>query len=277
MTHSTIEISNDDGNPVEFYEFQYGLTYWRYNTSDVNITRGDDQNGNPAVWLAKAVVRGQITQGGSDQNELELTAQADLPVCSLYRGKRPSGKVFLTVRESHYDDPDEDMAVKWVGTVSNVIGVDKATSRMVCRSIAGSYDRNGLRLTWDRSCPHAVYGIGCNILASDHDYPRVIATLTGTNFTCVTHGEPTEGSFTGGFLEYVRADGSLETLGILKQTGNDFRVLGSTNGLLVGTAITLYPGCARNTANCKLFGNLKNYGGFPHMPGKSPFDGTPVF
>ncbi len=277
MTHSTLEISNDDGNPVEFYEFQYGDTFWRYNTSDIDIERGVDAEENPTVWLAKAITRGRITQGGSDQNELELLAQADLPVCTLFKGKRPSGKVFLIVKESHYDDPDEEMAVKWVGTVSNAVSVDKASSRLVCRSIAGSYDRNGLRLTWDRSCPHAVYGTGCNIDSSDHDYPRVIATLTGTNFTCVTHAEPAEGSFTGGFLEYIRADGSLETLGILKQTGNDFRVLGSTNGLLVGTPITLYPGCARNTPNCILFGNLKNYGGFPHMPGKSPFDGTPVF
>ena len=277
MTHSALEISNAGGNPVEFYEFRYGSTYWRYNTGDISITRGLNQLGAPAVWAPKSISRDGITQGGSEQNELELTVQKDLPIASLFQGKRPSGRVWLTLRESHYDDPDLEFSVRWVGSVSNAVSVDPATTRLVCRSIAGSYDRNGLRLTWDRMCPHALYGVGCNIPASSHNYPRVIATLTGTNFTCTAHAEPVQGSFTGGFLEYIRADGSLETMGILKQTGNDFRVLGSTAGLAVATVITLYPGCARNTTNCKLFGNLANYGGFPHMPGKSPFDGTPVF
>ena len=65
--------------------------------------------------------------------------------------------------------------------------------------------------------------------------------------------------------------------GIESQNGNNFQVLGSTDGLEVGTAVTLYPGCPRNTTACKLFNNLPNYGGFPHLPGKSPFDGSPVF
>lgn len=276
MVFSTREISTNDGQPVEFYEFRYGDTIWRYTNADQDIIGlGVDDDMVPKDWTAIAISRGQIVQGGSAQNELELTCQLNMAIPDLFHEQKPSGRVFIWVYQNHYGD--DDMVVTWVGSVGNAIKVDAASARLVCRSIGNSFDRNGLRLTWDRMCPHVVYGIGCYLDPADHAYPREIATLTGTNFTCTAHSEAEEGSFTGGYLEFIRADGSLETLAILQQTGNDFQVLGNTRALEVGMDIILHPGCPRNTAGCKLFNNLPNYGGFPHMPGKSPFDGSPVF
>jgi hypothetical protein len=130
-------------------------------------------------------------------------------------------------------------------------------------------------------CPHVLYGVGCNNDDSNpksaHAYPYEIDDVTGTNFTVVGYTAPVEGTFSGGFVEWTREDGSSEQLGIERQDGNDFAVLGSTIGLSTGQTVTLYPGCARDTATCKRFDNLPNYGGFPHLPGKSPFDGSPVF
>lgn len=277
MAYNTIEISTQDGRPVALYEFVYGNTYWRYCTADENQTVGLDQNGDPAEWLAHSISDEGVVQGGSDQNDLQITVQSNNPVAALFRNSQPSGKVWLTVRRWHIGDPANETPLLWSGTVVNSVSVDDATIQMSCRSLGGTYDRNGLRLAWDRMCPHPLYGPGCFVLKSNHDYPRVIATLTGTNFTCTSHAEPAEGSFTGGFMEWFRDDGSIERRGIEQQVGNDFRVLGTTDGLAVGTAVTLYPGCARNTAACKKFNNLPNYGGFPHLPGKSPFDGSPVF
>lgn len=276
MTFSAREISTSDGRPVEFYEFRYGDTFWRYTNADQDIIGlGEDEAMVPKDWTAISISRGQITQGGSSQNELEVTCERNMAIPALFHERKPSGRVFLWVYENHYGD--DELAVTWVGSVSNAIKVDAATARLVCRSIGSSYDRNGLRLTWDRMCPHVVYGIGCRLDPDDFAYPREIATLTGTNFTCTAHAEPAEGSFRGGYLEFTRGDGSLETIGILDQDGNDFQVLGNTNGLEVGMDIILHPGCPRNTDGCLLFDNLANYGGFPHMPGKSPFDGSPVF
>lgn len=281
MTYSAIEISNQGGKPIALYEFKYGNTYWRYCTDDEDRTVGLDENGQPAVWTALAITDEGVTQGGSDQNDLQITTQADHPVAALFRNTQPSGKVWLVVRRWHIGDPDNERPLLWSGTVINAVLVDKATVQMACRSLGGSYDRNGLRLAWGRMCPHVLYGIGCNNNGSndkdDHAYPRTIATLTGTNFTCTAHSQPDEGSFTGGFVEFTREDGSVQRYGIESQSGNDFRVLGSTDGLAVGSEVTLYPGCPRNTTACKAFNNLPNYGGFPHLPGKSPFDGSPVF
>ncbi len=275
MAFSTIEISNQDGQPIRLYEFQYGETFWRYASADEDIEFGTDDEDNPIVWTATAINDTGFTQGGSDQNDLRVLCQSDIPLVSLFRLQRPSGKVWLTVRQFHLED--NEAPVHWIGTVVNAIAQDEASTQLNCRSLAGTYDRQGLRLGWSRSCPHPLYGIGCRVNKEDHAYPRTVATLTGNRFTCTTHSEPDEGSFTGGFLEFIRPDGSLETKAIERQSGNDFLILGSTGGLEIGTAVTLYPGCARDTANCKLFDNLKNYGGFPHLPGESPFSGSPVF
>lgn len=275
MSYDTIEISNTGGRPVALYTFQYGNTYWRYCTAD------EDQTVAGNTYLALAITDEGVTQGGSDQNDLRITTQADHPVALLFRNSQPSGKIWLTVRRWHIGDPDSETPLLWSGTVVNATLLDKASVQMSCRSLGGSYDRQGLRLAWGRMCPHVLYGIGCNNGGSNnksaHAYPRVIASLDGVSFTVTSYSAPAEGSFTGGFVEWVRSDGSFDRRGIESQVGNYFQVLGSTDGLEVGTAVTLYPGCPRNTTGCKLFNNLANYGGFPHLPGKSPFDGSPVF
>lgn len=272
MSYNSFEISSQDGRPVALYTFQYGNTYWRYCTAD------EDKTLDGVTYLAKAITDEGVTQGGSDQNDLQITMQSDLPIPLLFKNTQPSGKVWLTVRRWHIGDPADETPLLWSGTVQNSTEVDDAAVQLACRSLGGSYDRQGLRLAWGRMCPHVLYSaFGCKVNKSLHAYEREIATLDGTNFTCVTHDEPSEGTFTGGFLETIRSDGSLDRKGIESQNGNDFVVLGTTDGLEVGDTVTLYPGCARNTTNCKLFDNLANYGGFPHLPGKSPFDGSPVF
>lgn len=275
MTYSAFEESNEAGRPIALYSFRYGNTEWFYCTADEDKTVAGD------TYLARAITDQGVTQGGSDQNDFRIAVQADHPLVPLFRNGQPNGKVWLEVRRWHIGDPDNEVPLLWSGTVISVLETDDAAYELVCRSLGGSYDRQGLRLAWGRMCPHVLYDIGCNVNNSNpkeaHAYPRVLASLTGTRFTCVAHSEPEEGTFSGGFLELTREDGSFDRRGIEYQVGNDFLVLGSTRGLSVGDEVTLYPGCPRNTTSCKAFDNLPNYGGFPHLPGKSPFDGSPVF
>lgn len=276
MTYSTREISNDTGKPVFLYDFRLGTKHWRYTSADRDVTLSG------TTWAAEAISDAGYTQGGSDQNDLTLTCQTNNAVAVLFKSAKPSGKMWLSIWAWHEGDAETERQLQWMGTVTNSVFEDRATASLLCRSIAGTYDRNGLRLAWQRQCPHVLYGIGCYVPKEEHDYPRTIATLTGTNFTCTAHSEPEEGSFSGGFVEWADGDGNMQRRGIELQNGNDFLVMGTTQGMTVGLAVTCYPGCARTTTNCKLFGdaprgNLDNYGGIPHLPGKSPFDGTPVF
>lgn len=283
MSFSDKEISNNEGDLIVLYEFRLGETYWRYCTGDQELPNiGLDEDGYPATWEPMAILDEGISQGGNDNSDLNVSLQSDAEVAQLLRGGRaPSGKIWLTIYQYHVGDPDDETPVQWVGSVLNAVLADRATVTLSCRSIAGTYDRNGLRLFWGRMCPHMLYGVGCNNQGSndkeDHAYAKVVATVAADRFTVTSYADPAEGSFSGGFMEWDRGDGSFERLGLESVDGNDFRVLGNTSGLEVGQAITVYPGCDRTTTVCKLFDNLPNYGGFPHMPGKTPFDGTPVF
>ncbi|ELF9250511.1 phage BR0599 family protein, partial [Salmonella enterica] len=60
--------------------------------------------------------------------------------------------------------------------------------------------------------------------------------------------------------------------GLREQDSNTLHLFGGTTGLQVGQPVKLYPGCDRTIATCdNKFANHLNYGGQPHMPGKSPY------
>lgn len=283
MSYSDREISTSDGKPVFLYEFRYGTTFWYYTNADQDITLVSPLDPYEDItWIAVAISDGGFTQGGSDQNDFQVTLPSNSPVAAMFKNTKPSGKVWLTVRGWHWEDDETQQQIQWLGTLTNSILTDRATSTLNARSIMGTYDRNGLRLVWQRSCTHFLYGTGCNVPTYEHEYPRTIATVDGTNFTCTAHSEPDEGSFSGGYVEWFDDNGNMQTRSIEAQDGNDFLVMGTTIGLEVGQAVTIFPGCDLSTTNCKKFGpaprgNLDNHGGIPHLPGQSPFDGTPIF
>lgn len=79
---------------------------------------------------------------------------------------------------------------------------------------------------------------------------------------------PDQGSFSGTLTAGSKGDQS-----------TSITLLGTTDGLTVGTRVRLYPGCDRTTGanGCTKFNNLPNFGGIPQLAGRSPFDGNPVF
>ena len=105
MAFETYEISNDDGHPIYLYEFRLGDTYWRYCTSD------SDEVLDGVTWTAQAISDDGVRQGGNDQNDLVVQIQADAEVAGLFRNRRPSGKLWLTVRTWHVGDADTNTPV----------------------------------------------------------------------------------------------------------------------------------------------------------------------
>ena len=65
---------------------------------------------------------------------------------------------------------------------------------------------------------------------------------------------------------------------IVGHNANAITVSAVPPGLAIGDAIYLYPGCDRtlNTCHAK-FGNSANFGGFPFIPTKNPFGGSPIY
>lgn len=277
MSFDTFEESAHDGVPTSLYELRSGGVVWAYTSGERPHTLFP---GTPdeLVFVPAAISDGGYTQSGDIVNDdLTITAQKTLPFVELFKATPPSEEVYLTVRRINRGDSD-DAPVTWIGTVTNVKIVSATSAEIVCWMLTSSFNRNGLRLAWSRGCPHALYDIGCKVNKADYALSIEIESLTGATITSAGLAPLDDNYLTGGFFEWVTDVGLVERRPIESQADGVLSVLGTTDGLAVGDWITVYPGCERTSLVCESkFNNLLNYGGFPHMPGKSPFDGDPVF
>lgn len=83
--------------------------------------------------------------------------------------------------------------------------------------------------------------------------------------------------FAGGFIEWTRDDGLVERRSIGSHVGNVVTVQYGALDLLEDLELRVYPGCAHTWAACGLLENQLNYQGALWMPGRTPFDGNPVW
>ncbi|WP_347253451.1 phage BR0599 family protein [Leminorella grimontii] len=265
MSWNEFEMSVANGRPVEFYEFSRDDTrFYRYTNAD------RDMAFNGYTWEAAAIQCPGVTVGTSDG--LEITVPATNPVALMFRGAPPSSSVRLRVFRNQADDTSGDYRIVWVGTVTEAKREATDRVKLITNSIASTFTRNGLRLTWGRNCPYSLYDHNCRV-----DKTKFAATsltvlaLDGASLTIALPGSLPDGWFSGGFIEWT-VDGLTERRGLKGQNGNTIGIFGGTAGFSVGQVVTLYPGCDRiiNTCSSK-FNNHLNYGGQPQMPGVSPF------
>ena len=271
MSYDAAERSNYDAVPTTLYEFAIGANAWRYSTGERDETVGGH------VYTAMPISDNGIVQSGDVQNDdFTVTLPSNAGVAALYVATPPSQPVYLTVRKLNMGEAEAP--VVWVGTVKSAKRLTQAAVEVACKVLTSSLNRNGLRLAWSKGCPHALYDRNCRADPASFDAAVQIQTMTGGSITAPGLALLPTDYLAGGFLEWELLPGVTERRAIETHSGNTIVLLGTTDGLAVAQWITVFPGCSRTTSTCELkFNNLSNYGGFPHMPSKSPFDGDPVF
>lgn len=265
MSWNQFEYSTADGRPVTLYEFVRGDTlFYRYTNADKDIVLND------AVWAAQAISDSGMSAGSGDN--LDVTVPAENAVARLFRGVSPSRPVRVRIYRWHVDDASTEFRTVWVGTIKEAKREAIDRTRLVTASLASTFSRVGLRLTYGRACPHALYDHNCKVDPESFGVSGlVIDSLDGAEITVALPVGLENGWFTGGYVEW-ETDGITERRGLKVQDGNVIGVIGGTSGLSEGLVIALFPGCNRTISQCaEKFSNHLNYGGQPHMPGKSPF------
>lgn len=279
MSFKPFEIASRLGRPVCIYEFAWGPTYWRYTSADRDIEWGQDGDGYPITWTAVPIKDDGFTQG-ANANDLTITLPRRLDLVQLFNGTPPSAKIWVTCRRFHKDDPDNEAEIYWIGTIGTVKGKDSANSQITSLPIGRTVRRVGLRLCWERGCPHVLYDAGCRADRTLFKTATTITALTGDSVTVASVGAFAAALYAGGLIEWeATVEGALDMRAIEASLGgNLFRVFGTTDRLSVGQDVNIYLGCDLTPETCNtVFSNLPNYGGFPFLPGKSPFDGNQVF
>lgn len=288
MGFNTGETSDQDGRTIALYEFQVGDTdtFFRYTAADRDITigTGDDE----VTYTAVAIGDEGASQGGGDGNSdtMAITIDCTLDLATLYDGPPPSDKVWVTKRELQADDEDGEAIVRWKGSVGSTSWRDAASKTLNCKSMLTSLSSGGLRLCWERNCPHMLYGPGCGLDKEDFAYDTVISlpNIGGFGIIPILSDGMT---LAGGFFTYTGPRGFKERRFIYRYDAafllagwpGTAYYIGATPGLVDAQAIRVYPGCDHTdgTQGCGFFDNHANFGGFKYQPGKNPFGGDPVF
>lgn len=271
MSWSDFEYSVADGQPLTLYQFQIGDSlFWRYTNADKNI---DFANHN---WEAQAISNSGLSSGSSDG--MDITVPASNPVALLFRGTPPSRSVRVRVMRWHADDTSGEFRVVWVGEITSVKREQIELCKLITISLASTFSRMGLRLTFGRQCPYALYDHNCRVDPLQFAVSGVVVTaLDGSSITANLPAGLASDWFSGGYIEFER-NGYNELRGLRAQNVNILHLFGGTTGLQVGQSVTLYPGCDRTIATCNdKFSNHLNYGGQPHIPGKSPYTVIKLF
>lgn len=277
MTYDDYENSNQEGAPIFLYEFIRQTTTYRYASCDKDITIGG------ATYVRVAVKNSGFSKSGNVSTDtLQVEIDIDSAIARLFSLYPPSDSVTLRVRKLHRNpDTGEVTAapVIWAGTVTGHQRKNSATRVLLCNTVFADLRRGSLRLTWQRNCPHMLYDGQCKV---NKEMYRVnvasVNVIDGVRIGAPEIEAFENGYFDGGFIEWEIQAGVTERRGIEATEFPLLVIFGTTSGMSGGMSARIYPGCARtiNVCNDK-FNNVPNYGGIPHLPGRSPFDGNPVF
>lgn len=272
MSFDSAERSLAEGQPIRLYQFGRGVLRWAYAACDRDIAHNN---------LTFRSLRGGIGDNGilqsgdASQDQFVVTAPADLEVAQLYRQAAPSSAVALTVFARHYGV--DDYLVIWAGEVRSVKWPELDRCEIACSPLSERIAMQGLRLGWERNCPHALYSLPCGVDRNRYRIDTGVQSMDGISLSHGSFAGYPDGYFTGGYVEWAIGSGEFDRRGIEQHASSRLTLLGGSAGLMLNQAIRVYPGCRQTVAGCQQFDNLANYGGIPHLAGESPFESNQYF
>ncbi|HSH42876.1 MAG TPA: phage BR0599 family protein [Arenicellales bacterium] len=265
--------------PAELYRFTQGEQVWTYTSADAAI----EHNGE--TYEPAALGRSALEQTAEiNRANISITLPRTNPVAALFLADSPEAITALTVLRQEQDST----LTLWKGRAASAQASASEVS-IEFESIFTSLRRPGLRARYQRACRHTLYGRGCNVDKTAFAVPGRLADLSEATATVPVAAEYDDGTFYGGMLEtdsgvlrFILAhEGEQLTLARpIAELAEAFAAsgYGRSYGMYYGgVAVTLYPGCDRSRATCDTrFDNIENFGGFPWIPGRNPFDGNSI-
>lgn len=267
MTYSSYEESLDLGTPIELYEFTQGLKRWTF------VSAADPVMFDSREYSPVPIKRNRIKQTmDTFQDDLKLDFPRGDEFAGQFLGFAPEIITTVTIRRGHYGDPDSEFIVYWKGRVMG----GKASGNTIsieCESVFTSIKRPGLRARYEYTCRHTLYSRGCGVNIEAYKHEGNVNAVDGNDVFVDGATAYGDGYFTGGMLK--SGDGTLRF--ITAHTGDALTLSRPIPGAIGETLVSIYPGCDHLKSTCiNKFNNLDNFGGFPYIPGRNPFDGNSI-
>lgn len=271
MAFLDIETSREDGRPIYLYEFSIGARTWRYTSADETLTAGG------LSYQAVAISDdGPRQSGESAADVLKINAPSRVGPAQLWMTGAPSAEISVAIQVKHEGSPD--VVTIYAGFIQSINYPIPGQCVITCETLSASMRRQGLRLGYQRACPYATYDpLTCKVDKAIWSVDVVVVSIEG--FTAVISGiaDKADDYFDGGFMEWNHPVRGIEYLSIEEHTAGRFLLTGNVIDLFPGAAGKAYPVCRHTPESCLEFDAYDNHGGFVDLPGKSPYDGDPVF
>jgi uncharacterized phage protein (TIGR02218 family) len=265
----------------ELYRFVEGPQVWTVTSAD------SDEVYNSETYSSITIGRDEIEQKNElSKANINVTVLLDNPM-----GRRWMNSILDTVVGLTLFSKDVDAGttnVIWKGRLVSV-KPELAAIKLAFESIFTSMRRPGLRGKYQRSCPHVLYGRGCNLDKDDFAVSSVITAVSGATVTATAAALQPDGWYNGGMIQgpdgalrfvLAHVGSTLTLIRSLDSVTEGFANSGYGNGYGLfygGLAVNIYPGCDRTKETCKnKFNNLDNNGSFPFMPLKNPMAGSSI-
>lgn len=265
MSYAAIETSTQDGSPIELYTFAQGTRFWRFTTAPDTVTYA------AVEYVPSSITRDRIKQTSDVlKDSLKLEFPRGDAFANQFLGFAPDIVTTVTVMRGHAGD--NEFIPYWKGRVIAAVASGNRIE-LACESVFSSIRRPGLRARYELTCRHALYSARCGVNLEASQTTGVTSGVSGVTITVPAAAGFAAGYFTGGMIK--APDES--TRFIVAHTGAVLTIQRPIADLSVGATVWLYPGCDHLRSTCaSKFGNLDNFGGFPWIPIRNPYDGSSI-
>ena len=276
MTYDTLEKSAYGGKPVELYKFSKGATLWRYTDSDrdVVITSETYKAGWP-ISRTEPEMSEETTRSA-----LKINTAKDFPIAQLFVTGAPYEPVWVSIYRMHIGDTEAILL--WQGKVRGIAWkASKGEAIIECDPVEKVIGKGGFRQTFGPYCHKKLYSSRCGAPEASFTIDVTISNISASGYVL------TAPEFASKPNQYFRlGEIYFPDLGarclIVDHTGNQITVKAVMIGLAVGANGRAVAGCNHvwkladgNWGDCKArFNNLDNFGGWPFVPTKNPYEVT---
>lgn len=283
MSYDAIENSIDRGEPVNLFEFIYGDgqgDVYRY-ASFAALTETVTFAGK--TWEPAPIRHGDITNtGGLDRSNVDISMPVTLEIVKMFRVAPPSRPVQVRIWRGH--PFDDDFKLIWSGRALGPKWEDNEVT-FAAEPVSTSLLRIGLRRFYQYGCPHVLYGPMCKADRAAHTAKGVVDSTPSTILVAVDLQAPLNdvgaGTLVGGVFRLTLPDGRRSLRSIIAASPGAvagryvLRLMTVMPELADGMPVEVSMGCAHNFQVCRdRFNNTPNYGGFPNIPTKNPFQSS---
>lgn len=267
--------------PKELYRFTEGSQVWTFTSSDADEIYSGETYHSITIGRDECEQKNELSKAN-----INVTVSLDNEMGRRWVKSILDIAVGLTIFSK--DVESGDISVIWKGRLASV-KPDVSSIKLVFESVFTSLRRPGLRGKYQRSCPHVLYGRGCNLNKDDFAVNGPITAINGVKVTAPAAALQPDGFYNAGMIE--GPDGALRF--VVQHVGTQLTLIrpldslgeglvnsgyGYGYGLAYGQfTANIYPGCDRTKETCSSkFANLNNYGGFPFIPLDNPMAGSSI-